>query len=285
MININEILKKTDSEVPPLPALKLTPVREKCGLFDSKLGGMPYFPKNMEYPRGTKRDYEGKPLRLLVQLNFEQLPHIEDFPQKGILQIFIACEDDAVYGYDIYSSNDQTDQNGFRVIYHENIITDTSQLLSEDELPLNVMNEDEYIFPFKGEFLLKAAQPEMHYATFDVYRFEQSFMNNYNDSTEGKIRFYWDIGDEATEMIQTRNGERTAFIGGYPVFEQDDPRSEAEEFAVFDRVLFELLSLEGEGFCQWDIIWGDVGTGCFMIPAENLKKCDFSQVLYNYDCG
>lgn len=32
------------------------------------------------------------------------------------------------------------------------------------------------------------------------------------------------------------------------------------------------------------IMWGDSGTGTFMIPLENLRKLDFSRVTYNYDC-
>ena len=36
---------------------------------------------------------------------------------------------------------------------------------------------------------------------------------------------------------------------------------------------------------DFDIIWGDVGTGVFLIPAEKLRACDFSEVVYNYDCG
>ena len=34
-----------------------------------------------------------------------------------------------------------------------------------------------------------------------------------------------------------------------------------------------------------NIMWGDVGTGCFLIPRSNLKNLDFSRVVYNYDCG
>lgn len=53
MPDINDVIKKADSLVPPLPILRLRPVAGKGGIFDSKLGGTPYFPKSMEYPRGT----------------------------------------------------------------------------------------------------------------------------------------------------------------------------------------------------------------------------------------
>ena len=45
----------------------------------------------------------GAPLYLLAQINFEQIPHIKDFPEKGLLQIFISG-DDGVYGINTFFS-------------------------------------------------------------------------------------------------------------------------------------------------------------------------------------
>ena len=52
----------------------------------------------MEYPKVLEGNFEGRPLKLLAQLNFEKLPHLEGFPKKGILQFFAGCDDDDVYG-------------------------------------------------------------------------------------------------------------------------------------------------------------------------------------------
>lgn len=290
MTDFDEIIRKTDSELPPLPVLRLKPQRGKGGLFDSKLGGTPYFPKNMEYPRGISGDYKGKPLRLLVQLNFEQLPHIEDYPAKGILQIFLACENDAAYGFAFARDEDQNTQNGFRVIYHENIITDTSLLISEEDVPYDEFSSDEYDFPLRREFILKAEEPSLGYGTPDDFRYAEALVRNYNKLSGEKAANWWNIEKSARDKIYERNPECAAFMGGYPVFTQDDPREGIDRRAHFDRVLFELLSMEGEEINSWgghdyDIIWGDVGTGTFLIPADKLKACDFSDVLYNYDCG
>lgn len=290
MPDFDEIIRKTDSDVPPLPILRLKPEKGKGGLFDSKLGGTPYFPQNMEYPRGISGDYKGKPLRLLVQLNFEQLPHIEDFPRKGILQIFLACENDAVYGFDFMGPEDQTTQNGFRVIYHENIITDTSMLISDEDVPYDEFSSDEYDFPLHKEFVLKAEEPSVGYGVPEDFRFDEALVRNYNEVSEEKIKNYWNIERELRDKLYERNTECTAFIGGYPIFSQNDPREGRYRLSDFDRVLFELLSMEGEETNSWgghdyDIIWGDVGTGTFLIPADKLRACDFSEVLYNYDCG
>lgn len=291
MTDINKLLEMTDSEVPPLPILRLTPVKEKGGLFDSKLGGTPYFPKDMEYPKGVSGYYyKGKPLRLLVQLNFEQLPHIEDFPKKGILQIFLACENDGVCGFDFSVHEEPVVQNGFRVVYHENIITDTSLLISDEDVPYESFSSDEYDFPLRGEFILKAGEPSMGLGTADDFRFQEALVRSFNKISGEKAESYWDIPYELRAGIRERSPEGTAFIGGYPVFTQDDPREGADSLSRFDRVLFELLSVQGEEINSWgghdyDIIWGDVGTGTFLIPADKLRVCDFSDVMYNFDCG
>ncbi|MBQ8825653.1 MAG: DUF1963 domain-containing protein [Oscillospiraceae bacterium] len=287
---LEEILRKTDNDVPPLPILRLMPVKGKGSLFDSKLGGTPYFPKNMEYPTGISGDYEGKPLRLLVQLNFEQLPHIEDFPQKGILQIFLACENDAVYGFDFVNTEDQTTQNGFRIVYHKDIITDVTQLISDEDVPTEKFSTDEYDFPIKKEFVLKAEEPALGYGTpYDVF-FSEAFLRNYNESSDEKASDIYELDGGVRDLLYTRNPECVSFIGGYPVFSQYDPREDSTNLRRFDRVLFELLDLQSEETNSWgghdyDIIWGDVGTGSFLIPSEKLRACDFSDVLYNYDCG
>lgn len=289
MPNLSKILEKADKFVLPLPILRFKPVAGKGSIFDSKLGGIPYFPKSMEYPKGKKGDYKDKPLRLLAQLNFNDLPHIEEFPTQGILQIFIACEDDFMYGFG-FDESDSKNQNGYRIIYHKDIITDTSKLLSDDDIPYDSFCNDEDAFPLKKEYILKPEMPDKDTATPDDFRFEKALVNSYNETENEKISYCYEINDEDLDKIYNRSPEKTAFIGGYPIFTQSDPRESDASLQNFDRVLFELKSLENEeinkyGYHDYDIIWGDVGTGTFLISSENLKSCDFSSVIYNYDCG
>ena len=218
MPDINDVIKKADSLVPPLPILRLRPVAGKGGIFDSKLGGTPYFPKSMEYPRGTDGSYKDKPLRLLVQLNFEKLPHIEDFPRQGILQIFLACENDCLYGFDFNSADEQTNQNGFRVIYHKDIITDTSLLISDDDIPCDSFSSDEYDFPLKKEFILCAEEPDKCPATPDDYRFGNALVSSYSEIMGQEVSNYWNI--DGYDTLYDRCPESVAFIGGYPRFTQ-----------------------------------------------------------------
>lgn len=56
-MNIEKVLKRIKDFLPPKPAVKFSVVKGKAGLFDSKIGGTPYFPKDMEYPRGQKNSF------------------------------------------------------------------------------------------------------------------------------------------------------------------------------------------------------------------------------------
>ena len=277
-MDIEKILEKMNDYLPPQPAVKFSFSNEKCSVFDSKLGGTPYFPKDMEYPRGKKNLFEGQPLILLAQLNFERIPNIPDFPAKGILQFFIAADD--LYGMSPDFGEGMARQDNFRVIYHENIITDTSLLLSEDEIPMAEV--DETYMPFTGEFKLTAGEPEMMNANIWDFRFGDAFVKAYNEFADEPVEDIWDVDDEITDVLYDKADAGNAVIGGYPVFTQDDPRC-TEDVADCDVLLFELDSYYNADI-GIDLMWGDSGTGSFMIPRDRLKALDFSRVLYNYDC-
>lgn len=286
------LLKLLDEKCPAQPHMALKPVRAgQTSVFDSKLGGVPYLPKEMEYPRVLEGCLEGKPLKLLAQINFEKLPPLEGFPEKGILQFFAGCADDDVYGIDF---KDGCNQNGFRILYHENIINDESKLISQEDMPEFGDGEDYY--PFKGEFLLRAGECGLMPITPSDYRFDEAAAECYNALFGGDVVGMWGLRDSDKgirqvdeELYYAIYEVRTALgsgLGGYPFFTQEDIRPCHEDYAACDVLLFQLDSESG-GDGGWDdeICWGDCGIGNFFISSENLAKRDFSQVLYNWDCG
>lgn len=111
---LDKILAEVDKQLPPIETVRLKLSRGETTVFDSKMGGKPYFPKGMEYPTVREGENAGKPLKFLAQLNFGSLPRIEGFPSEGILQFFIFPDDFSGADFD-----NLTKQNGFRVIYHE----------------------------------------------------------------------------------------------------------------------------------------------------------------------
>lgn len=278
-MNIENILSKVNDILIPQPAVRFSIEKTNTSVFDSKIGGVPYFPKNMEYPHGKNNDFKGLPLTLLAQLNFEKIPHIPDFPTKGILQFFIAA--DTLYGMTPEFGNGFTRQDNFRVIYHDNIITDETKLLSADEIP-KYTGSKEYYLPFAGEYKLTAHEPEMMTSTAYDFRFGEVFVKCYNEFADEPIDDIWELDEEISEKLFEIENSPDAVIGGYPVFTQDDPRFN-ESLSDCDVLLFELDSVfdKEKGV---DILWGDMGTGSFLIPRDKLKMLDFSRVLYNYDC-
>ena len=80
---VNEI-----QEASKRPVCRLHLSHETFCITDSHLGGIPYLPHNETYPTGN----DGQSLWLCAQINFAQMPPMEGFPSKGILQFFPASE-------------------------------------------------------------------------------------------------------------------------------------------------------------------------------------------------
>jgi len=243
----------------------------------SKFGGLPYWERTDEFPR----DEDGKPLYLLAQINFADVPHLPDFPEKGLLQIFVQADD--LWGCDFNS-----EQKNWRIVYHKTI----SSIMAMSEADLRAMGvktasdekgEDEYL-PFEKEYALsfekqltfvhpncddqfddtvQAIAQELGFPVFDGGALDWFEEDDYN-------AFF--VGEEYAQHQ----------IGGFPNFTQNDVRR------VGDVLLFQMDSEMGNGedgkSKSWEILWGDCGIANFFISREDLKNLDFSNVLYNWDC-
>ncbi|XP_045463864.1 uncharacterized protein YwqG-like [Harmonia axyridis] len=214
-------------------------------LWQSKVGGSPYLPLNEPYPLNS----EGEPLLFLAQVNFAELPRIEDFPEKGILEFYIDGQDD-VMGLD-------NEDGGYKVVYFEDIEEDESKLRREFEkltFPIGPFEEE---VCYGMEFSL-----EDQYMSISDYRFEN--IANFGDD--------YDMYDDYNALYPAHRHR----LWGYPYFTQRDPRTSENEFKDYE-LLFQLDSDE-------NIIWGDLGIAAFFIKPDDLKKLDFTNVLYNWDC-
>lgn len=286
---LDKLLARVDELIPPVETVRLEPTRRTTTVFDSKLGGVPYLPKSMEYPTVREGELAGRPLFLLAQLNFEKLPQIPGFPTEGILQFFAGCVDDDVYGMDF---DDGFNQNGFRVIFHEKIITDESALYSKEDMP-DFSGGDDY-FPFKGEFLLTAERVEPMGITVGDFRCDKVVAAAYNELFGGDVDGMWgrgkgiyDVDRELLDAVcEARDSAKTR-MGGFPFFTQEDPRGYNDEYGKCTVMLFQSDSENGGEKGNWDdeICWGDAGVANFFISPEDLAKRDFSHVLYNWDCS
>ena len=115
------------------------------------------------------------------------------------------------------------------------------------------------------------------------YRFEQLFIGRWNEAfPEDDVISVFDLDDEVFDIVFTdeNSGFPAHKMGGYPFFTQADPRDEESE--LYDTLLFQLDTEFRE---EIGVMWGDIGVGNFFINREKLKALDFSDVLYNWDCG
>ncbi|KRG11075.1 hypothetical protein ACA30_21235 [Virgibacillus soli] len=228
----------------------------------SKFAGNPYWLKADPYPTTKK----GEPLRLLAQINFNDIETIPNYPEEGILQFFVA--DDDVYGLDF---DDGTNQDTFRVVYHEKVESDPSKWLSN----FPVFAEDDHYFPINKECALTFERSEELMSSND-YRFNK--LTNLNSLLESEEDEDYDTYDEIIDAYSEVVKEQGSKLGGYPFFTQEDPRAYGD-YLTFDTLLFQIDTDD-----ELDIMWGDSGVGNFFIAYEDLKKRDFSKVLYNWDC-
>ena len=256
---MKEIFKQMDTIVKPQPYLGFDIEVKDTTIYDSKIGGIPYWPKDKEYPK----DEFGNNLYLLVQLNFDKLPHIPNFPEKGMLQFFIANDD--LYGM---NWDDNTIQENFRIIYHETISDDTVEVIPE--------YTEDTLLPMDRDYLLIPREPsEMPIDPYD-YRWD----NHYDDVADKAMG---DLSEEEWDQCYERTDRPTVYIGGYPIFTQYDPREGEKSYERYDTILLQCDSARSKDKGV-DFMWGDCGIGVFMIPLKNLQNLDFSKVLYYYDC-
>lgn len=249
-----EILQKT-----AIPYMKLQLTDTKPSLFDSKVGGIGYVPRDAKIPEDSK----GVQLRLLAQIDCAEIT-LEDFPHQGLLQFWILNDDVSGLNFD-----DNTLQDTFRVLYFK----EPDRTVTEEEVCEKMQDpssEEEDYFPVRGCYGL-AFSAGMDTISSSDYQFESRIK-------ELVQRYYPEEAERLLENIDDFIDGGGHKIGGYPGFTQWDPRSSED---THDVLLFQLDSDMG---ADWKILWGDCGIGNFFINRENLKNCDFRDVIYNWDC-
>lgn len=242
--------------------IKYTIVEQDTGLYDSKLGGPYYLPEGMNIP-----EVNGIKLSLLAQINLGQQPAIPGFPNKGLVQFFIA--DDGYYGL----SPGGEDRNRAAVRYIEDVPADEN---------VKIVDERPEDFPFDTSLSLALVGTTSR-------SIPSPLSNDYVDILKELVpellcEKAWGTGfisdylneEFHTQFIKIPDVEVSGtLLGGYPDFAQDEVRKPGE----YDTMLFQLDS-DMDYVC-----WGDCGIANFFISNEDLAKLNFTDILYNWDCG
>ena len=188
-------------------------------LWQSKFGGLPYFPKCIQYPTDSK----GQAMFLLAQINFMETPKLESFPEKGILQFYISN------GSDLYGAcfENPAKQDDFKVLYFPEVNEDENFVVTEfDFLPKPDM------LPMEKQSSLAFNLKHAPLPAVD-YQFVPIILNL---DPKLKYELFKDnqkVFEEYEKLFHSEGHK----LGGYPYFTQNDPR----EFETYQDEEYRLL--------------------------------------------
>ncbi|MGY3779007.1 YwqG family protein [Isobaculum melis] len=258
------------------PRISLTfEATETLTLTQSKIGGRGYLSKKMPYPV----DQNQKPLSLLAQINFAEMPVLADFPTKGLLSFYVNYHDDLLG----LNFDDPIKQQGFRVIYTESFSDESYTEAEQNAFFEQTIDENDYypVVPKEASIIGKETAQLL---VADSVDFEQAYGGNSYEllenivTDESKMDDFYDLSYDAMNEA----GYFSSQLGGYPFFTQEDPRY-TKERQYYDTLLFQLASDQIDE--QSEIMWGDCGVGNFFIHHQDLINQDFTKVMYNWDCS
>ena len=264
------------------PMIEIILSDEKPNLFQSKFGGVPYLPKNVEVPKNK----ENEQLTLLAQINIDELPENNIYPMKeGILQFWILNDDILGLDYDTHLGD------GYKIIYYKEIDKSvTEEEILEKYKPYK--DEDSY-FPIEGEFSLNFKLTDGYFSDSNddfreiVDREMKKFYDENKDKYSEILKIYdkenqlnyweiWDILEEDKKIGKKLFGAGHK-IGGFPDFTQSDIR-EVGDYEIL------LLQIDSDRTEKNEIMWEDCGIANFFIREKDLKEFNFNKAIYNWDC-
>jgi uncharacterized protein YwqG len=260
-----QILEEVKTHRKPLIPLSLRMAEESedietGNVLASKIRGMPYWEEGVAFPVDTN----GTPLQMLAQINLALMPQLPHFPSTGILQFFIA--DDDQYGID----------DGLnRTIYWPD--PDMRRAASYPVMEMEFCPAESPMWIEPGEIRME-----------DCGSADYRHGIIYPDVWKAKsVNFAWHT---FKDMLGDRVNNEGCRMGGYAFFTQSDPRSVLGYEPVMDppvyaapdnREFVQLLQLDSE---DGAMMWGDTGVAHWFILREDLERLDFSKVFYTWDC-
>ena len=185
--------------------------------------------------------------KLLIQLNFSQMPELKGYPNSGILQVWTKGDD----MFDRHENNDGT------VIYHK----DTTLLQQDIEIE-DPATEDPFGLNEALEILF-VGKTETYPAFYSNEYYASGIGEGVEALTEKEQDKLYEIIDETSSHVH--------YVGGCPYFSQNDITEEGEV------VLLQL------GYCEHLCI-GDAGTFQIVVQKKDLENLDFSNAFCNWDC-
>jgi len=234
----------------------------------SKVGGRAYWPAGREYPR----DPQGRPLSLLAQIDLAAAPKMPGYPERGLLQFFIAGDDYYGAALDGADRGDRmralAQQKGFRVVYWADASapeTAPPAGATTDQLPFDPAKPRRMTFSTDYESIGNSDVDANEVLGGDPAELADGYLREHPQTTDSPE----ELTDQVADYLD-RGGHK---LGGHPQFTQSDPREAGDR-----RVL--LFQLDSDD----QMMWGDSGIANFFIDPDDLARADFSRVSYHWDC-
>lgn len=222
-------------------------------LYISKFSGTPYWPKSMPYPT-----MQNAPAKLFVQLNFEQLSTLghlhQDMPKSGILQIFIAQDDD------MWGLRFDGEKNQQIYIFHDTLL-DSQDLVQTPQMLQAANNNDQMPGEYCCGFKVKISSEMLGLS--DEVAIEKFYPPGFKD----------EMSDEMSDYMCDEMPNCGSKVGGYAYFTQYDHRDPKENWIL-------LLQLDSDDH----IMFGDSGVANWSITPQDLKEKNFKDLSFNWDC-
>ncbi|MFD3449828.1 YwqG family protein [Microbacteriaceae bacterium 4G12] len=228
--------------------LKIVPKKtDILPIGSSKLGGIPDFPKTMEYPT-----YNEKPLTFIGQFNLEDLQKTgipNKLPQAGMLYFFYFDDfEDEAY-YEMLGNPDE--KNGWRVIFYEGAI--------EDLIPVTE-TDSQY--------------PACHITFERRHSLPQIFIEDEQDE-DNFLQLLEELSPDEYNNHQAL---------GVPFSIQNEVFEEAEDYVgakAEDMTLLLQIDSDEENL---HMMWGDSGMLYFCIANKDLEEQNFQNVCCIMQC-
>ena len=192
-----------------------------------------------------------------------------------MLQFFIGGEE--MYGLDL---DHPTEQKDWRIVYHEKVDASvTAETVEAMGIPSNNGDDEEVDSPVFRSCVFRLVKKETWLTPDNWERFDELTLEVAEDlfgETEAESANEVFGEDQYALLEEEYFYSENSHLLGHPFFTQEDVR---EEGSRYNTLLFQLDSETVD-----IVMWGDMGVGNFFINAEDLKRLDFSNVLYNWDC-
>lgn len=245
----------------------------------SKIGGLPYWPADKEYPV----DSNGDKMLMIMQINCQEAGFAAPLPERGIIQWFISISPELMYGC---RGNYDDQGNGFRIFYHDFI---DMNITLQDVKSMNVPTHDtvdETVTPVKREVAIDTVVEHASMSVNDG-NFNHLFFDIVHEITgvEHTDKMWYEYLDNNDCLYFEQNlgmARPHHQVMGYPVFSQEDVR---RDIKLHDTLLFQLDSQFSNVDRKELVMWGDMGGGYVFVKRDDLATLDFSQSYYCWDCG